>query len=367
MKKPNLLIILSLVAVVTISGIIFGNYKKGAPSKNNISTSTTEPSRPNPAFDPASLDWQEAVVSAPWGERDSFGALVFKNKIWIMGGVDATKRVISPGNVDYGNAIHLSDVWSSEDGKNWRLIRDDAPWGKRRSMQVVEFNGKIWLMGGYGNDMGNKNDVWSSVDGVKWKLETSSAAWPTREGHQVVVFKNKIWLIGGVNYGRHQALNDVWYSSDGINWTEATENGGWTPRWDFASEVFHNKLWMIGGMDLDDNVFKDIWSSEDGFNWTLVNKNPPFTPREGFTALDYQNKLWVVSVLDIPKYGSSVNDVWYSSDGINWEKTKKDPLWNGKEDVGVVVFKDKIWVMGGMNKYWKWTNDIWYSTSNLDK
>lgn len=283
-----------------------------------------------------------------------------------MGGVDANKRVISPGNVDYGNSPHLSDVWSSEDGKNWQLVLNKAPWGDRRSIQVVDFEGKMWLMGGWGPQIGYKNDVWSSEDGINWKLETASAAWPAREGHQLLVFQNKIWLIGGVKYTGHQFFTDVWYSDDGINWTEATKDTGWAPRWDFASEVFDNKLWTMGGMDFKGNIFKDIWSSTDGITWSLVNNNPPFASRQGGAIVDYENRLWVVSRLNIPLYGNGANDVWYSDDGINWQKTKQDPLWTGREDVGVVVFNDKIWVLGGMDKNWTWTNDVWYSTSNID-
>jgi hypothetical protein len=358
-----LLIILFSLIVLAVAGAVV--YKKILNNKENaIDVQTITPS--DPGFDPALLKWEQALSSAPWEGRDSFGAVVYKNKIWVMGGVDATKRVISPGNIDYGNSPHLSDVWSSEDGINWQLVLERAPWGERRSMQVAVFKNKMWLMGGWGPEIGTRNDVWSSEDGINWKIETDSAAWTAREGHQLVVFQNKMWLSGGVKYTGHQLFNDVWYSDDGVNWAKATKNAGWSPRWDFSSAVFNNKLWIIGGMDFDDNVYKDVWSSEDGITWDLVNKNPPFAPREGFTMLDYQNKLWVVSVLDIPKYGSSVNDVWYSADGANWKKTEKDPLWNGKEDAGVVIFKNKIWVMGGMDKNWKWTNDVWYSTSNID-
>jgi len=120
-------------------------------------------------------------------------------------------------------------------------------------------------------------------------------------------------------------------------------------------------------MDLKGNVYKDVWSSEDGMNWTLVNSNPPFLSRQGGAIVNYQNKLWVVGRLNSGEYGGGANDVWYSEDGINWEKTKQDPGFNGKEDQGVVVFKNRIWVLGGMDKNFVWTNDIWYSTSNIDK
>lgn len=369
MKKINFtgLVLFFLIIIIAFSAAVFVYYKKmnnrntTALIDNNQKNITETPSAILPEINPASLNWEQALSSAPWEGRDSQAVVVYKDKIWLIGGLDGTKRLVSPGNIDYGNALHFSDVWSSEDGKNWVKVANESPWGDRRSMEVVDFKGKMWLMGGWGPEVGYKNNVWSSEDGVRWKLEIASAAWPAREGHQLLVFQNKIWLIGGVRYDRHQLFTDVWYSDNGINWTEATKNAGWSPRWDFASTVFDNKLWTIGGMDLKGNIYNDVWSSADGANWTLVNKNPPFASRQGGAIVDYQNKLWIVSRLNIPEYGNGANDVWYSDDGISWQKTENDPLWTGREDVGVVVFKDKIWVMGGMDSEWKWKNDVWYS------
>ena len=364
MKKSNLFLIFGIIVIIFLAGAVALAYSK----KNTISKKVEQVKQVNQIkvevkINPASLNWEKITESAPWQERDSHAVIVFKNKIWVMGGVDATKRVVSPGNIDYGNAQHFKDVWSSSDGINWQLVTNNAPWGDRRSMQVVEFNDKMWLMGGWGPEFGYKNDIWSSVDGIKWKLEENSAEWPSREGHQLLVFQNKIWLIGGVRYDRHKLFSDVWYSDDGVKWVKATDNPGWSPRWDHMSVVFKNKLWTIGGMNFTDNLLKDIWSSDDGIHWSLVNENPPFESRQGFALLDYKEKLWVISRLNVALYKNGPNDVWYSDDGINWQKTEKDPLWTGREDVGVVIFNDKIWILGGMDSEWRWKNDVWVSTA----
>jgi len=320
---------------------------------------------PRPVFDPDSLNWEQTLSSAPWQERDSDAVLVYKDKIWLMGGLNANKQVISPGIVDYEKSPHFSDVWSSEDGLNWQLVSEKSPWGNRRSIQVVDFKGKMWLMGGWGPEVGYKNDVWSSEDGLNWKKEIDSAAWPAREGHSLLVFKDKLWLLGGVRYDKYQLFNDVWYSDDGVNWIEATNNAGWSARWDHGVAVFKDKLWLAGGMVFGGRMFNDVWSSEDGKNWSLANAKTDFQARQGHYVVDYKNKLWVVGRLDAATNGG-VNDVWYSDDGVNWQKTKNNPLWLGREDFGAIVFKDKVWILGGMDKNWTWRNDIWYSTSNID-
>ena len=358
MGKNKLLIIVLFVFVVA-GAFVFWIVKNNKTIEDNPSGEIENVTQ---SVDPASLSWEQVVASAPWEGRDSHSVVTHNGKIWVMGGLDGTKRLISPGNINYGSAPHFSDVWSSVDGKNWDLVSGKAPWGERRSIQVVSFKGKMWLMGGWGPEVGYKNNVWSSVDGLKWNMETPSASWPAREGHQLVVFKDKIWLIGGVKYTGKQLFNDVWFSVDGINWEQATKNAEWDPRWDFSSTVFDNKLWLIGGMAFGDKIFKDVWSSEDGVKWTLVSSESAFGSRQGLSVIDYKDKIWVIGKLNIPMYGGGINDVWYSADGVTWQKTKEDPLWTGREDAGVVVFKDKIWIVGGMDKNWKWTNDVWSST-----
>jgi hypothetical protein len=314
-----------------------------------------------PVFNAQKLNWEEMTSSAEFEARDSHGLVSFKNKLWVMGGLDANCCVQSSGVVNYEKAPHFSDIWSSEDGKIWKLENSNAPWGKRRSIQVVEFKDKLWLVGGWGPEIGYKNDIWSSEDGISWKLEKENTEWSAREGHQVVNFDNKLWVIGGVTYDNKGLTNDVWSSEDGINWEQATDNAGWELRWDHTATAFNNKLWVIGGMGFNGKLFNDVWSSEDGKVWKQEVANPPFASRQGGALVEYKDKLWLISRLNADIYGGGVNDVWSSEDGIVWQKTVDDPDWYGREDLGVVVFQDKIWVVGGMDKDFVWKNDVWVS------
>lgn len=355
-----------LINVILNSPDRFGETKKIINwADNNFiwQENISQDDKSNLLFDPALLSWSEVAKSAPWEARDSHTVVVYKDKIWLMGGLDANSHLSQPGFADYNNSPHFSDVWSTENGKDWKLINNNAPWGKRRSVGLLAFNGKIWLMGGYSPDFGYRNDIWSTQDGINWKKELESAPWAAREGHQMVVFNNKMWITGGVRYNKNiagaskdeaQLFNDVWYSSDGINWTQTTNNAAWFPRWDHTIAVFQNKLWLIGGMVFGSSTYNDIWYSSDGANWTQVSVSAPFLARQGAFSTEYKGKLWVIGRMD-----GKGNDIWYSGDGFNWEKTKNDPVWTGREDFGGAVFKDKIWIMGGMDNFWSWKNDIW--------
>ncbi|MDH3343358.1 MAG: hypothetical protein OEM07_06520, partial [Gammaproteobacteria bacterium] len=115
-----------------------------------------------------------------------------------------------------------------------------------------------------------KNDVWSSSDGVNWVQQTASAAFSARKFHQVITFNDgsgdKIWLIGGDD---GMLRNDVWSSSDGINWTQETEKTAFSGRFSHQVVSFNDgsgdKLWLIGGDDI--SLKNDVWSSSDGIEW----------------------------------------------------------------------------------------------------
>ena len=182
-------------------------------------------------------------------------------------------------------------------------VRDDH--------QVVTFNNKMYLIGGY--DGSRKNDVWSSTDGIHWIEETANAAFSARYGHQVVVFNNKMFLIGG------SYKNDVWSSTDGIHWTQETANAAFSARYRYGHQVvvFNNKMFLIGGSD--DSKKNDVWSSTDGSNWIEETANAAFSARYAHRVVVFNNKMFLIGGSD----GSYKNDVWSSTDGIHWIEGRK--------------------------------------------
>lgn len=354
-----LFILLIIIFVTTI--ILFFYYFFNKEKMFSKSFEITRDIKTEPVFDPFTLTWQEIKSVIPWEARDSHTVTVFQNKLWLIGGLNANDYVIAPGRVQYGDAPHFNDIWVSEDGINWDLITNQAPWGKRRSIQGTVFQDKIWILPGWGPETGLQSNLWSSNNGINWEQAVLNGPWPEREGHQLIVFNEKLWLIGGVDYNKRITKNDVWFSENGIDWFNATTTAPWPSRWDHEVVDFKNKLWLIGGMDLQDNTFNDVWVSEDGINWDLITNNPPWTKRQGHELVIFQDKIWIIGRFSSPIQGGGENDVWFSENGIDWQKTTLNPEWEGREDHAAVVFKDKIWVLGGMTIDWVWKNDIWYS------
>ena len=67
------------------------------------------------------LDWVKQTDKAGWQPRDSSGEVVFKDQLWIMGGW-----------FDSFSALPR-DVWSSADGKAWKLITKEVALEVQRS------------------------------------------------------------------------------------------------------------------------------------------------------------------------------------------------------------------------------------------
>jgi len=181
------------------------------------------------------INWTMATDDAAFGPRSLHTSVVFKNKMWLMGGSSY------PGSA----ASSKRDVWNSEDGITWTLVTDTAGWSIRAWPDAVVFDDKIWIMGGNA-DAGRMNDVWSSSDGANWTQTTADAGWPGRYEHSVFTFDNKLWVTGG-STGIGQYANDLWSSSDGIIWTQILATAGWESRGAARTANFDNKTWLTGG------------------------------------------------------------------------------------------------------------------------
>ena len=165
---------------------------------------------PSPADDRI-LDWVKVTDRAGWQPRDSSGEVVYKDRLWLLGGwfdsYSAPPR----------------DVWSSPDGKAWELVTREAPWKHSDLPMTVVFDDRMWLMGGWYNGRlpghGASNEVWSSSDGLTWERVTDRAGWSPRLAAGAVAFKGRMWILGGTEdyyFGDDKSLkNDVWSSADG--------------------------------------------------------------------------------------------------------------------------------------------------------
>ena len=99
-------------------------------------------------------------------------------------------------------------------------ILNNADWGKRMiSNHINIFNNRMWVMGGNGdaNGINPLNDLWSSEDGINWRLEMKSFPFSGRIGSSIFNFicnnENFLFVYGGIEMdknGDKKFMNDAW-------------------------------------------------------------------------------------------------------------------------------------------------------------
>ena len=287
-----------------------------------------------------SPDWVCVTREAAWQARDSQGKLVYDDHLWILGGW-FTPQTPNP-----------RDVWKSPDAKQWVCTVEVAPWEYSDLPATMAFKDKMWIMGGRKlPGAKNCNEVWSSVDGAEWTLETDNAGWCPRVSPSFVVFKDRMWIMGGTEnfYDDNDETlkNDVWSSANGKEWKLEVQNAGWSKRTHAQAVVFDNKMWIMGGGHWHPETIpvNDVWCSEDGVNWTQVTEAALWKPRLWFSLVVYRDRLWILGGWS--KEDGNFGDVWHSKDGANWTELKSGVIWTKRHAHSAYMFQDKIWVAGG--------------------
>lgn len=240
---------------------------------------------------PDGKSWKLVQKAAPWKHSDLPMTLTFQDRMWLFGGWYNGRL---PGH------SASSEVWSSGDGERWEQATEKAGWTPRLAAGAVVFKDKMWVLGGtenyyFGDQRSLKSDVWSSADGKDWKLATASAGWSPRAYHAAVVHEGKIWVLGGGNYvPEYEGRSDVWCSEDGIHWTEVTDIAPWPPRIWFSSVVYRDRIWVLGGWSNNPSRnWGDVWYSKDGKSWHEFKSEVTWKERHEHSAYVFQDKIWV--------------------------------------------------------------------------
>ena len=279
----------------------------------------------------------------------------------------------------------------------WASITVEAPFARRDGAGLLVYQNKLWLLGGWNPDTTvfpktTSNEVWNSPDGKHWtqvKPNTFGTSafnpatdWEGRHMAGWAVFQNKLWIIGGDSNQCHYQPN-VWNSSDGVHWTEVASDVPWGNRVLFYTVVFNNRLFVMGGQTLvlDDcqssgqpeSVYNDVWTSSDGVNWTQVK---PSTSAGEWSArgvicgaVVFNGRMWLIGggVYGTPSTpGAVYNDVWNSADGVNWTRVIYHAPWNPRIYHDITVFDGHMWVIGGHGPAGSGNlADVWYSIDGV--
>lgn len=314
-------------------------------------------------------EWVQVTAKAAFAPRDGAGALSFNGRMFLIGGWNPDDKINFP-------RICNNEVWSSVDGKEWRLDKPNthldgsfdpvADWEARHSAGYVVHRGRMWIVGGDSNQFHYQNDVWNSADGKTWTLvnKDKPVPWGPRCVHYTVAFQDRIWVMGGqlipkhVPGGQEAFYRDVWSSADGVTWEEVKPKEPFWPQRGMigGTAVFQDRIWLLGGGTYEtpkrpDRLFyNDVWSTADGVTWTLHTKAAPWHARQYHEVAVWDNRLWVLEGWN----QKNRNDVWHSADGTTWSELPGTP-WKPRHAASVFVHADALWMVAGNNM----ESDVW--------
>lgn len=310
--------------------------------------------------------WTLVNGAAPFAARDGAGALIHNDRIWIIGGWNPDDTASFPRTCvnDVWSSADGVD-WTLEKHNTYADGYDPAAdWEGRHSAGYVVYKDRMWIIGGDCLQGHYQSDVWNSADGVHWDLINKDASWAPRVLHYTFAFQDKMWILGGQTLPQFAPAelhyyNDVWNSEDGVKWQRLeSAEPRWTPRGMIGgSAVFNDRVWILGGGTYDtpskpDRIYyRDIWSSADGVHWQCHLDQAPWPPRDYHEVAVFDDKLWV---LEGHNGTDNLNDVWYSPDGVSWHELPDVP-WAPRHAASVCVFRDALWVIAGNNM----ESDVW--------
>jgi hypothetical protein len=314
----------------------------------------------------ATYVWQQVAANANFAPRDGAGALTFNGQMWLLGGWNPNDKTNFPN-------VCNSEIWSSTNGATWTERNAAAPWEGRHTAGYAVMNNRMWVVGGDPIQGHYQTDVWSSTNGVTWQQATANAPWGNRVLHYTIAHNNKLWVMGGQTLpqfagGGEHFYNDVWNSSDGEHWTQVTANAPWSPRGMIGGAVsFKGRMWMLGGGTYETPnspnrlFYNEVWSSADGVNWREDLAAAPWAARQYHSVAVFDNKMWVLAGGNFDTPGYNRNDVWYSSDGLNWTELPNTP-WVPRHATSVFTYDNALWVAAGSYPGSSPINDVWKLT-----
>ena len=295
--------------------------------------------------------WQLIDSAAKWPPRDSAGAVVFDEQLWLIGGFTLAD----------GTFRRLRDVWRSADGRRWNRLVAEAPWAARNLAGCVVFEDRLYLMGGF-DGVRTLADVWCSTDGMSWECVASHTPWGARGAFGCVVYDGRLWVFGGLEWEGRRHHADVWSSTDGVNWEQVEARASWGERAMFPAVVHDEAMWVLGGGNYHDPTasVSDVWRSSDGVRWERITPEAGWAPRRFHKAVSHGGALWVLGGATVGTINQ--RDVWMTRTGRDWKCVDDPAPWDVRHEFGLLPAWGRVWLLGGFSGEIAGNiiyNDIW--------
>ncbi|MCR9142214.1 MAG: hypothetical protein NXI24_08175 [bacterium] len=260
--------------------------------------------------------WRLVNSSAAFTPRSNPLLLVFRERLWVLGGFDT-------------NGDWLSDAWSSPDGVVWTRIASSLPvtsTGTRLAGAV--FQGRMWIF--------DNTRAYASTDGASWSLIATIPS--------AITIRSAFVYGGLLQVVDPEGVTVNFQSGDGITWSTR----------EFLSGTFGD--------------YADIFFADGFSRYTFGNRIGHIDSERKFEELAELN-FFPHRVLPFDgRFWAFGADVQYSRDGLLWTGTTplnlvccREPQIPRRILFDITVFQNSFWFVGGIDQSGTVRNDVWQS------
>ncbi len=244
-------------------------YVLGGKAKNNKVLKTVE------RYDILTDTWEKNVVPNFSKPRYNAGAIVYRNKIYLVGGRDGSSA--------------LKDVEVYDPVQNsWSEAQDLHE--EREGLSVHILGGKLYAIGGREDYYSMVKDIeWYDIPEDKWK-EASWEMENPRADFFSAVHNDTLYQFGGYYYGLTRMSYRAVPSQGGYSWHNMHKmNSG---RAYGVTLKIGEKIYLIGG-EISNGKSKLV-EVYDAYNESFSSEKPLTTPRSGLTGVVAGDTLFVI-------------------------------------------------------------------------
>lgn len=139
--------------------------------------------------------WSQVLKHAPWEPRGLIhGSVVHDGEIFVIGG---GLKTVAPGAIFAETSAEFTDVWSSPDGRAWRLRLESLPFQPRTHFSVLGTSfGCVVSDGSVGFQSNVSNDLFIAHDCLDFR-EVERPPLPARHASSLAEFNGTLVILGG--------------------------------------------------------------------------------------------------------------------------------------------------------------------------
>ncbi len=294
------------------------------------------------------------------GKVRSNATTVFNDEIW---------TIIHDGPGDGPGRVG-QQVWSTPDGINWSLRKENPFPETRYDVLLLNYNDKLWAISATPSPA---NDIRNSSDGINWELIAEGDQIPFEGDYMrlATVFNDKIVIFTTVSHASSSSFDGtrIYSSIDGVNWTLDTNEIDMDLYHDRSTiNVFNDFMYVIGSSRpyaFSGEIVpseREMWRSPNGPDWwsiTYAADDYIFPAMWKHSSVVYSDHLFVIGG-EFESYDPTrerfvasglTDDIWYSNDAREWRKYSGNTPFNGVKEHTTVNFNGKIWLFGGIMSY----------------